>query len=329
MLRTMKRLTALSFGTRQPEDSQKTRLTYSTETSENTNRQSFIHVHLCLCIRNRRTQTPVARFKASSFKVVRGANPARSKALPVKNHTRSHRACCDGEPDATTGANAARRARNRTIQFRTSQTHRHRRIASIASSSSSSSSSCIHTWPDSSPSENLVVHHPRRVASTLSNTYVSSRPGGLVAAVGTALLRHLRVLKQTYSRRRRRLTSSSVSIFPAESRATVVRIESTTRGRSSDDTREEDETRVRINSNHSLASSSSCSFKSSSSSHTHTYLSTRVRERRSRRIGASLLNSSGKHSFFTFGHLSRLKSYTVCTPFTFAHRCACVLICIP
>lgn len=142
MLRTMKRLTALSFGTRQPEDSQKTRLTYSTETSENTNRQSFIHVNLCLCIRNRRTQTPVARFKASSFKVVRGANPARRKALlTVKNHTRSHRACCDGEPDATTGANAARRARTRTIQFRTSRTHRHRRIASIASSSSSSRAS--------------------------------------------------------------------------------------------------------------------------------------------------------------------------------------------
>lgn len=268
----MKRLTALSFGTRQPEDSQKTRLTYSTETSENTNRQSFIHVYICLCIRNRRTQTLVARFTASPFKVVRGGLP-RAKALTVKNHTRSHQTCFDGEPDATPGANTARRARNRTIQLRTPRTHHHHRIASIASSSSSRASNPrrIHPRPDSSPSENLVVHHPRRVASTLSNTYVSSRPGGLVAAVGTALLRHLRVLKQTYSRRRRRLTSSSVSIFPAESRA-MVRIESTTRGRSSNDTREEDETRVRMNSNPSLASSSSsCSFKSSSS-HTHAHV---------------------------------------------------------
>ena len=214
MLRTMKRLTALSFGTRQPEDSQKTRLTYSTETSENTNRQSFIHVYLCLCIRNRRTQTPVARFNASSFNVVRGANPARRPSCQSKTTPDPTERVVTANP---TGANAARRARTRTIQFRTFRTHRHRRIASIASSSSSSSS-CIHPRPDSSPSENLVVHHPRRVASTLSNTYVSSRPGGLVAAVGTALLRHLRVLKQTYSRRRRRLTSSSVSIFPAESR---------------------------------------------------------------------------------------------------------------
>lgn len=310
----MKRLTALSFGTRQPEDSQKTRLTYSTERSENTNRQSFIHVNLCLCIRNRRAQTLVARFKASHFKGVRDANPAR-EGLDSQTHTRSHR--------VETAHPTRRRARTRrdareTERFNLERSERVVIVASRPSRRRRVRPARLRPRPDSSPSENLVVHHPRRVASTLSNTYVSSRPGGLVTAVRTALLRHLRVLKQTYSRRRRRLTSSSVSIFPARERAmfdarcgsrappAVVRRtiheKKTRRGRELIQILPSRPRRRR------------CRTRA------HTYLSTRVRERRSRRVGASLLNSSGEHSFLPFGHLSSLKYYTVFNVFTFVYK---------
>jgi len=88
MLRTKKRLTALSFGTRQPEDSQKTRLTYSTETRAKT-KPSVIHSRSSSPLRSRSVYSNSRAFKPHLLKSPAAANPTPA-SLTVLNHTRSH-----------------------------------------------------------------------------------------------------------------------------------------------------------------------------------------------------------------------------------------------